>query len=137
MLILLRVHLRWSRLWLDAAFGTTPPLAYMLNMVLCIFMMAGNLNHAGIPFLGFNPMCSPNGCNLGIGYCLCSLLGVLFLCQLHGLQSVEVGLRISSAGKWQPGGSILACTCISSQILSCACNFAILSCCLLKFCFTA
>lgn len=57
--------------FVGAMYGLTLPFAqrhpiHMLLMALDVLMTAGNANHAGIPFLGYNPMVTSNARNLGI-----------------------------------------------------------------------
>mmetsp|Transcript_59522 Transcript_59522/g.145829 ORF Transcript_59522/g.145829 Transcript_59522/m.145829 type:complete len:101 (+) Transcript_59522:2800-3102(+) len=41
---------------------------HLLLLALDVCMMIGNLNHAGVPFLGYNPMVTSNGRYLGIAF---------------------------------------------------------------------
>jgi hypothetical protein len=60
----------FNSIMIAAIYGFRLPLAqhhplHLLLAVLCGFMTIGNANHAGIPFLGYNPMVSANGKYLG------------------------------------------------------------------------
>lgn len=51
---------------------------HALLMALDVFMVISNANHAGIPFLGYNPMVTNNGRNLGILFAPYWLLNLYF-----------------------------------------------------------
>lgn len=58
---------------LGSLYALTLPLSdrypiHMMLMILDVFMAIANANHAGIPFLGYNPMVTTNARNLGIAF---------------------------------------------------------------------
>lgn len=62
----------WATL-VGSVYAWTLPLAqrhpiHVLLMALDVLMTMGNANHAGIPFLGYNPMVTTNARNLGIAF---------------------------------------------------------------------
>eukprot|EP00977_Amphora_coffeiformis_P007137 scaffold1555_cov173-Amphora_coffeaeformis.AAC.17 len=68
---------------LGAMYALTLPVGqrhpiHMLLMVLDVLMTIGNANHAGVPFLGYNPMVTSNARNLGIAFAPFWLINFFF-----------------------------------------------------------
>lgn len=73
-----------------SAYGLTLPVdqrhpLHFFFMVVALLMAAANANHAGIPFLGVNPMVTPVGRNVGLAFTPFWLL--TFYCNYKGFMA--------------------------------------------------